>query len=95
MAEAFQSGDVPREDRRTKFEELRAAGQKKLLDVLTSEQQKQLDALKGEKVEIDMSKLRGGSSGGRSRGGDRGRGERDGDRNRDRESSTEDSVSTN
>jgi hypothetical protein len=93
MADAFQSGDVSSGDRRKKFEEMRKAGQKKLLDVLTSEQQKKLDALKGEEVEIDMSKLRAGGSGNRSRGGERGRSDRD--RDRDRNSSSENSASTN
>ena len=86
MAETFGSG-YPDEDRRKKFEELRSDGQKKLFDVLTSEQQDQLNALKGEEVKIDMMKLRGGGSGNRTRGGFGGRGDRD------RDNSSEDSES--
>jgi hypothetical protein len=74
------SGD----ERRAKFEELRSTADKKLLDVLTSEQQEKLNSLKGEKVDIDMSQLwRGGRGGIEGRGG-RGRGERErGERNGD------------
>ena len=45
--------------------------EKKLLAVLTSEQQAQLDALKGEPVEIDLSQLRRGRGGEGRRGRDR------------------------
>jgi Spy/CpxP family protein refolding chaperone len=84
MSEAFRAGGVPDEGRRGKFEELRAEGQKKLLDVLTSEQQDQLNSLKGEEVKIDIMRLRGGGSGDRTRGGGfGGRGNRErGDRDR-------------
>jgi Spy/CpxP family protein refolding chaperone len=67
--------DLSREDMRAKFEEMRAEADKKLLAVLTDEQRQQLESMKGEKVEIDMSQFRGGRG---SRGG------RDGDRDRDR-----------
>jgi Spy/CpxP family protein refolding chaperone len=79
MGDAFREmrdQELSRDEMRTKFEQLRADADKKLLAVLTDEQRKQLDSLKGEKVEIDMSQLRGG------RGG---RGSRDGDRDRDRD----------
>jgi Spy/CpxP family protein refolding chaperone len=79
MGEAFgqmREQNRSRDEMRAKFEKLRAEADKKLLAVLTDEQRKQLDSLKGEKLEIDMSQLRGG------RGG---RGGRDGDRDRDRD----------
>ena len=79
MSDAFRASGVPDESRRGKFKELHSAGQKKLLDVLTSEQHDQLNALKGEEVKIDMMKLRGGGSGNRTRGGFGGRGDRDRD----------------
>lgn len=92
LAETFGSGN-PNEDRRGKFEELRIAGQQKLFDVLTSEQQEQLNSLKGEEVKIDFMSLRGGGSGNRSRGGGQfgGRsGRQRGDRERsEREKATE------
>ena len=50
---------------------------KEITAVLTPEQQKKLESLKGEKVDIDMSALR------RSGGGDRPRGDRP-NRGRDR-----------
>jgi Spy/CpxP family protein refolding chaperone len=75
--------DGDREAVREKLEKFREESNKKLLAVLTSDQQAQLEAMKGEKVEIDMSALRGGPGG---RGGDRPRGERGdrGGRGRDR-----------
>jgi hypothetical protein len=86
MGEAFREmRDMSDDERRAKFRALRAEADKKLMALLTKEQQEQLEALKGEKIEIDMSQLRG-------RGG-RGRGER-GDRDRsDREDSKDDSES--
>jgi Spy/CpxP family protein refolding chaperone len=72
-------GDLSREERGKKVAEVQADINKKILAKLTADQQKQLDDLKGEKVDINMSQLRGGR-------GDRGdRGER-GERRRDRES---------
>ena len=44
---------------RAKIDKLREDANKKLMAVLTSDQQAQLESLKGEKVEIDMSQLRG------------------------------------
>jgi Spy/CpxP family protein refolding chaperone len=90
MGEAFRGSGTPDESNRKKFEELREKGQKRLLDVLTSEQQEQLSAMKGEEVKIDMMKLRGGGDGGRFRGG-RGEGGRFG-RDRDRLDSSKDSA---
>jgi Spy/CpxP family protein refolding chaperone len=69
MSETFQASGIPPENSRAKFEELHANGQKKLLAVLTTEQQKQLDSLQGDKIEIDLMKLPGGGSGDRRRGG--------------------------
>jgi Spy/CpxP family protein refolding chaperone len=92
MGEAFRGSGTPDESDRKKFEELREKGQKRLLDVLTSEQQEQLNAMKGEEVKIDMMKLRGGGDGGRFRGGRREfqRGGRPG--GRDRSDSSKDSA---
>jgi Spy/CpxP family protein refolding chaperone len=52
------------------FKERRAKMEKDVMAVLTPEQQKKLESLKGEKVDIDMSALRG--PGGAGRGRDRG-----------------------
>ena len=80
MREA-REGDRDQEGAREKMAKLREESNKKLMAVLTSDQQAQLEAMKGEKVEIDMSALRGGGGPG-GRGGDRQRGERGrGDRN--------------
>jgi Spy/CpxP family protein refolding chaperone len=49
------------------FQERRAKMEKEVTAVLTSEQQKKLESLKGEKVDIDMSALRGQGGGGRGR----------------------------
>ena len=65
--------DLSREERGKKVAEVQADINKKILTKLTPDQQKQLDDLKGEKVDVDMSQLRGGR-------GDRG------ERRRDRES---------
>jgi Spy/CpxP family protein refolding chaperone len=57
------------------FRERREKMEKEAMAVLTSDQQKKLEEMKGEKVEVDMSKLRGpgGPGGGREgRGRDRG-----------------------
>jgi Spy/CpxP family protein refolding chaperone len=93
MGETFRASGTPDEGNRKKFEELREKGQKRLLDVLTSDQQEQLNAMKGEEVKIDMMKLRGGGSGMRFRGG---RGERGPDgrfgSGRDRAESSKDSA---
>ena len=72
-------GDLSREERGKKVAEVQADINKKILTKLTPDQQKQLDDLKGEKVDVDMSQLRGGP-GGRGERGERG--ERRGDRNR-------------
>jgi len=85
MREAFEGGRDQGGGREAR-EKLREEWNKKLMAVLTSDQQAQLESLKGEKVEIDMAALRGlGGPGGRFGGqrGERGnRGERNrGDRN--------------
>jgi Spy/CpxP family protein refolding chaperone len=96
MRDAFgEMWDLPEDQRRTKGEELRADANKKLLAVLTSDQQEQLESLKGEKVEIDMSQLRGPGRGGfGGRGGDRGDRNRDRDRDRDDAESDSDAKSS-
>ncbi|MCI0334634.1 MAG: hypothetical protein L0228_15565 [Planctomycetes bacterium] len=89
MGDAFRKmrdSDASGKDRRAKFEELRAEAEKKLLAVLTTEQQNQLNALKGKKVEISMSQLRGSGGRGRFDGRGGGRGERSRD-DRDRDAS--------
>jgi Spy/CpxP family protein refolding chaperone len=94
MGDAFRElRDLTGEERRAKAEKMRADADKKLLDVLTPEQQEKLNSLKGEKVDIDVSQLWGRGRfegrGGRSRG-ERGERER-GDRDRDRDESDSDS----
>ena len=54
------------------FQERRTKMEKEVMAVLTPEQQKKLDSLKGEKVDIDMSALRGPGGGREGRGRDRG-----------------------
>jgi hypothetical protein len=56
---------------RQSFADRRAKQEKEVMAVLTPDQQKKLESLKGEKVDIDMSALRGGGGRegrGRSRG---------------------------
>jgi hypothetical protein len=92
--EAFQDlrdQELSQEEMREKFQQIQQEGDKKLLAVLTSDQQAKLEQLKGEPVEVDMSQFRGrgGFGGGRGFGGggrrgDDGDGERRGGRrNRD------------
>jgi hypothetical protein len=89
MRDAFQDfQDLSREERREKQQQLRAEADKRLLAALSSEQQSQYEALKGEPVEIDMSQIRGfgggrGFGGPGGPGGGRGR-NRDGGDNPDR-----------
>jgi len=54
------------------FRERREKMQKEAIAVLTSDQQKKLEELKGEKIDVDMSKLRGPGGGREGRGRDRG-----------------------
>jgi Spy/CpxP family protein refolding chaperone len=90
MREVFNP-DLSREERDKKMSEYRDDINKKVLAVLTSDQQAQLEAMKGEKVDVDMSQLRQGPGGPGGRGGDRpGRG---GGRNRGGESKSEDKSS--
>ena len=76
--EKLRDDSVSREDRMKKIQDIQDDAHKKVMAVLTSDQQAQLESLKGEKVDIDMSQLRGpgGPGGGRpgDRGGRRGRG---------------------
>jgi len=74
--------DLSDEERGKKLSEVQANINKKMLAKLTDDQQKQLDDLKGEKVDIEMSQLRP-SFGGRGERGERG------ERRRDRESKGE------
>jgi Spy/CpxP family protein refolding chaperone len=72
-------GDLSREERGKKIEEIQAEVSKKVMAELTSDQQAQLEKMKGEKVEIDMSQLRGRGGFGdrqRSEGGERPRRDR-------------------
>jgi len=65
-----QAGD--RAAIREKMQKLRDEAHQKMIAVLTSDQQTQLESLKGEKVDIDMSQLRGfGGRGGQGNRGDR------------------------
>jgi Spy/CpxP family protein refolding chaperone len=66
--------DLTGQERRTRMRELRDEADKKLLAVMTSEQQSKFEELKGEPVEVDLSELRnfGGGRGGRDGGGRRG-----------------------
>lgn len=89
MAE-LRDKDLSREEMMAEMGKLRDRtrdeNDKKLLAVLTEDQQDQYESLKGEKVEIDMSQFRGrgfgGPGGPGGRGGQDGRGRRGG-RNRD------------
>jgi hypothetical protein len=85
-----QNQDLSREERfakmQEKMQELRAESDKKMLAVLSDEQQSQYTALMGEKVEIDRTQFFGGGrgfgGGGRGFGGG-GRGRDRGDRDND------------
>jgi Spy/CpxP family protein refolding chaperone len=81
--------DLPEEERREAFQDLQKEVEKELMAVLTDEQKAQMESLKGEKIEIDMSQFRFGR-GGEGRGERRGRegGER---REREKEKETESS----
>src|SRR5262245_12953919 len=75
--------DLSRAEMTKQTDELRADAGKKLLAALTSDQQSQFEALKGEPVKIDMSQFRMGGRGGRGGGGGGGGGGRgDGGGNR-------------
>lgn len=76
MRELFagvRDGSVKREEMQKKMEELRAAGDKAVMEVLTKEQREKLESLKGAKVDISPRDLFGGRGGfgqGRRPGGD-------------------------
>ncbi len=90
LFEAARDQGGGREAMREKMEKLRDDANKSMMAVLTTDQQAQLEALKGEKVEIDMSQLRGpGGPGGRGPGGRGGQGRAD----RNPESGSEDKSS--
>jgi Spy/CpxP family protein refolding chaperone len=74
--EKLRDDSVSREDRMKKVQEIQDDVNKKILAELTSDQQKQLESLKGDKVDIDMSQLRGPGGPGGGRPGDRGPGRR-------------------
>ena len=72
--------DLSPDERREKMDSLRTEAENRIKAVLTSDQQAQLEQLKGEKFEVDMSRLFGrGGPGGRGEGGP-GRGGRRGER---------------
>jgi hypothetical protein len=74
--EKLRDDNGTREDHMKKIQEIQDEVNKKITAELTSDQQQQLESMKGEKVDIDMSALRpGGPGGGRDgdRGGRRGR----------------------
>lgn len=73
-----QEQGLSRDEMRTKMDAIRVDADKKVLAVLTAEQQKQLESLKGEPVEIDRAQFW-------RRGDFRGFGGGRGDRQRDRD----------
>ena len=84
--------DLSREERRARAEQRRAEADKKLLAMLTDQQQAQLEQLKGEPVEVDMSDFRGRGRDGDRRGRDgerRGRGRNRPNRDAERSSDAE------
>jgi len=100
MADAFRDmrdSGASREEGRQKFEKLRDESKAKMLAVLTTEQQDQLKAMEGDKVDIDMSQLRGGPGGRGGFDGRRGRGdgERRDDRDRDDNDADDSSSDSN
>jgi len=60
-------GDLSREERREKFRALADTANEKLLGVLTDEQKKTFDEMKGKEIEIDPSSLFGRGGGGGNR----------------------------
>jgi hypothetical protein len=73
MFSAFQDmQDMEQEERLAKIEELNKARDEALLAVLTDDQKKEFEELKGEKLEIDLTQLRGRGRGGFGGGGRRG-----------------------
>jgi Spy/CpxP family protein refolding chaperone len=70
--EKLRDDNGSREDRMKKVKDIQDEVNKKILAKLTSDQQQQLESLKGDKVDIDTSAL-GGPGGGRDGGGRRGR----------------------
>ena len=75
MRDAFENaGDMTRDERQAKNAELTKAADDALLAVLTEEQRTAFEGMKGEKLELDVSSLRGGFGGGGGRGGRGGRG---------------------
>lgn len=69
----LRDGSLTREDYGKKMEELRGAGDKDVLAVLSEDQRKEYEALQGEKVEITQRDLFTGRGGFGNRGGQRGR----------------------
>jgi Spy/CpxP family protein refolding chaperone len=74
--EKLRDDSSSREDREKKVKEIQEDVNKKIMAELTSDQQAQLESLKGEKVDIDMTQLRGPGGPGGGRGGERGQGRR-------------------
>jgi hypothetical protein len=73
MRELFQGGGGDREAARAKMDEIRKAGDTKVLAVLTPTQQKKFEEMKGKPFELPEGAGRGGFGG---PGGNRGRGDR-------------------
>ncbi len=72
MQELFQSGD--RESMRTKMTELRDAANKDVMGLLSADQTKKLEELKGEKFEMPQGRGPGGGGPGGGGGGEKGKG---------------------
>jgi Spy/CpxP family protein refolding chaperone len=76
--EKLRDDNGSREDRAKKVQEIQDDVNKKILAELTSDQQAQLESLKGEKIDVSQLRGPGGPGGGRGersdRGGRRGRG---------------------
>jgi Spy/CpxP family protein refolding chaperone len=70
MRDAFADmGQMSREERQTKRDELKKASDEKLLGVLTDQQKTEFDALKGAPLTVDLSPLRPQRGGGGCGGG--------------------------
>jgi len=71
----FADEDLDRRTMGTKMQEIRKDTEKQILDVLTDEQKASLEKMKGEKLEIPASEMRGpGGPGGRGGRGGQGQG---------------------
>jgi hypothetical protein len=80
MRELYQGGGGDREAARAKMDEMRKAGDAKVLAVLSADQQKKFEELKGKPFDMPEGAGRGGPGGGPP-GGNRGRSTRGGNNN--------------